>query len=46
MLARPSESTDVAIDGLVYALPSLGISSLKGRSYGLSPEEFEIVERG
>ena len=34
MLARQIESTDAAIDRLVYEL------------YGLSPEEIEIVERG
>ena len=34
MLSRQIESTDVAIDRLVYEL------------YGLSPEEIEIVERG
>jgi hypothetical protein len=38
MLSRQIESTDGAIDGLVYALPPSGMI------YGLSPNEIKIVE--
>ena len=40
MLSRQIESTDGAIDRLVYGL------SPSGMIYGLSPDEIEIVERG
>jgi len=38
MLSRQIESTNAAIDGLVYAL------SHSGMIYGLSPDEIKIVE--
>ena len=44
IVKREIESTDKAIDKLVYALSHKGMISHKGTMYGLSEDEIRIVE--